>query len=469
MISYDVSNMIITEYVDGDTLEKYCLDRELTDSELLGLFRQMVDLLCLLQQEGIGHGDIRQGTIIVTRRPFKVRLAGFSECTEVGASSSLDVADLCHTYQFVAVKTPDDFGSGDAEKKLIRGDPEITALVNRILSCETGKRMLASDVNRHIHSFVGTSLGEPFAMATVTKSWKLRMRREGKDLFVEVAALLDRLLAQRRNPDPMRMRSWAESYAHNFLCKRKTYDRVQFCTSKRALRFCNKFNLEEFHRIIETEVSKKRVSRNPGSEIIIREGNPERFQVSYHVSTMMFNLSHIAEVLGWRPDFWEDFVEPKTFQEVHDEQWGGTYVNQNFCSTFLQGRHDGIRRSIEDLKAISNPVLSAQFTGNSPDHILLFTRRLKPSIVVVRRTDCFSNWTSYIENGSNFLSPEESYSKCDAEGLPLIKKSIQTLENKPRTLDWSSWGPGLDTMEKYGSDTPVNTDESDDDGFKFTK
>ncbi|ELR04322.1 hypothetical protein VC83_04030 [Pseudogymnoascus destructans] len=276
------------------------------------LFRQMVDLLCLLQQEGIEHGDIRQGTIIVTHRPFKVRLAGFSECTEVGASLGLDVADLCRTYKLVAVNTSDHFGSGNAEKELMRGDPEITTLVHRVLSCESGKRMSASDVNSHIHNLVGDALGEPFAMATVARSWKLRMRREGKDVFVEVAALLDRLLAQRRNPDPMRIRSWAESYAHNFLCKRKTYDRVQFCTSKRALRFCSKFNLEEFHRIIETEVSKKR--RSSGSEIIIREGKPERFQVSYHVSTMMFNLSHIAEVLGWRPDFLKDLSNLRRFR-----------------------------------------------------------------------------------------------------------------------------------------------------------
>lgn len=460
--------MIITEYVDGDTLEKYCLDGALTDSELLGLFRQMVDLLCLFQQEGIEHGDIRQGTIIVTRRPFKVRLAGFSKCTEVGASLGLDVADLCRTYQLVAVNASDQCGSGNAEKELMRGDPEIATLVHRVLSCESGKRMSASDVNSHIHRLVGDALGEPFAMATVARSWQLRMRREGKNVFVEVAALLARLLAQRRNLDPNRIRSWPESYAHNILCKRETYDRVQFCTSKRALRFCSKFNLEEFHRIIETEVFKKRVLRSSGSELITREGKPERFQVSYHVSTMMFNLSHIAEVLGWRPDFRKDFVEPETFQEVYDEQWGGTYVNQNFCSAFLQGRHDGIMRSIRNLKAIPNPVLSAQFTGNSPEHILLFTGRLKPSMVVVRRTDCFSNWT-YIENGSSFLSPEESYSKCDSERLPHIKKSIRTLENMPRRLSWPSWGPCLDIMESHGSDTSVNTEESDDDGFKFTR
>lgn len=65
MVSYGDGDIIITEYVVGDTLEKYCMDRTLTDSELLGLFRQMVDLLCLFQQEGIEHGDIRQGTIIV--------------------------------------------------------------------------------------------------------------------------------------------------------------------------------------------------------------------------------------------------------------------------------------------------------------------------------------------------------------------------------------------------------------------
>lgn len=448
----------------GDTLEKYCLDRTLTDPELLGLFRQMVDLLCLFQQEGIEHGDIRQGTIVVTRRPFKVRLAGFSECTEVGAPLGLDVADLCRTYQLVAVNASDHFGSGNAEEGLMRGDPEIATLVHGVLRSESGKRMSASYVNGHIHGLVGDALGEPFAIATVARSWHLRMRRKGKYVFVEVAALLDRLLAQRRHPDPLRILPRAESYANNFLRKPQTYYGEQFCTSKQALRFCSEFNLEEFQRIIQTEVAKR---RNSDSELIIREGNPERFQVSYHVSTMMFNLTHIAEVLGWRPDFRKDFVEPETFQEVYDEQWGGTYANQNFCSAFLQGRHDGIRRSIWNLKAISDPVLSAQFTSNSPEHILLFTRRLKPSIVLIRRTDCFANWTSYIENGSNFLSPEESYSKCDSERLPDIKKSIRTLENMSRMLNWSSWGPCLDSMDNYGSDTTVN--ESDDGGFKFNR
>jgi hypothetical protein len=34
---------------------------------------------------------------------------------------------------------------------------------------------------------------------------------------------------------------------------------------------------------------------------------------------MMFNLSHVAEFIGWRPDFRKDFVESETFQEVYDE------------------------------------------------------------------------------------------------------------------------------------------------------
>ncbi|KFX97429.1 hypothetical protein O988_04875 [Pseudogymnoascus sp. VKM F-3808] len=422
----------------------------------------MIDCLCFLQQEGIKHGDIRKGTIIVTQRPFKVCLAGFSISTKIVSPLEVDIADLCRTYRSVALDTPDD--SGDSEEGSMRGDPEIAALVRQVLS-SAPDRMSAHRIKLHISSLVGDTPGGPFAMVNVARSWQLKIRREGKGVFVEVAALLDRLLAQRRchhiNTPP------SESKAFEFFPKfrRRVFDKVEFCTSQQALNFCDAFNLEEFARIIQIEVYKNRAVQS--SPVRILEGEQELFQIGYHVSTLMFNLTHIAEVLGWRLAFCKDLSIPPTFQEVYDERWGGTYVDQRFCDSFLRDKHDSIGRSIQQVKAVPNPVLSAQFTSNSPEYILIFTGRLRPSMVAVRRTDSFVNWAPSSENDAKFVSTEESCSKCDAENLPLLKRKLLALREQSRLWFWSSWGPYLETIQNDGSDTEVATDESDDDRSQF--
>lgn len=443
-------------------MEEYCLDRQLTEPELLGLYRQMIDCLCFLGEKGIIHGDIRPGTIITTQLPFKVCLAGFSMSTEMVSPLESDVTDLCRTYQSVALDTPDD--SGDPEGGSMRGDPEIAALVRQVLS-SAPDRMSASKINLHISSLVGDTQGGPFAMVNVARSWQLKIRHEGKGVFVEVAALLDRLLAQRRN-NFLGTRSEPERYAYNHF--RELFDGVGFCTSGRALKFCRAFNLKEFSRLIKIEVAKKWDVQK--TAVLLLEGDEELFRIGYHVSTRMFNLTHIAEVLGWTRAFLKDLGKPQTFQEVYDEMWGGTYVDQSVCISFLQGKHDGIMKSIEKVEPIPNAVLSAQFARNSPEYILLFTDRLRPSMVAVRRTDGFVNWTPSSGNDTKFLSPKESCLKCDAEKLPLLKKQILALQEQSRLWFWSSWGPCLETIQNDGSDTEVASDasdESDDDESQF--
>ncbi|KAL5344202.1 hypothetical protein ACLOAV_010820 [Pseudogymnoascus australis] len=455
--THDADDFIITKYVEGTTLEEYCLYGPLTDEELLGLYRQMIDCLCFLRKQGIEHGDIRQGTIIVTR-PFKVCLAGFSKSTDIVSSLKVDITDLCRTYRSVALDTPD--GPEDPESGSMRGDPEIATLVRQVLSSAPGNRMSASDINHHISSLVGDTQGEPFAMVDVTRSWKLEMRCKGKEVFVEVGALLDRLLAQRRHLQ-IETRS-PEPDASRFLLKRTLFDGVAYCTSHQALKFCKEFHLEQFSQIIKTEVSKP-----THSPVLIREGKEELFEISYHAPTMMFNLTHIAEVLGWRPALSKDLGIPQTFQEVYDEMWGGTYVDQSVCVSFLRGKHNGILKPIQEVQELPNRVLSEQFTSNSPKYILLFTGRLRPSMVALRRTDSFVNWTPSSGDDPKFLNPEESCLKCEAEMLPLLKRKILSLQEQPRIWNWSSWGPCLGTNQNDDSDTEVATDESDDEKRQF--
>lgn len=191
------------------------------------------------------------------------------------------------------------------------------------------------------------------------------------------------------------------------------------------------------------------------------------FELAIMCQRGCLTLTHIAEVLGWRRAFLKDLGKPQTFQEVYDDMWGGTYVDQSVCVSFLQGKHDGIMKSIEKVEPIPNAVLSAQFTSNSPEYILLFTGRLRPSMVAVRRTDGFANWTPSSGNDPKFLSPKESCLKCDAEKLPLLKKQILALQEQSRLWFWSSWGPCLETIQDDGSDTEVASDESDDDESQF--
>lgn len=222
----------------------------------------MIDCLCFLRQNEVEHNDIRQGTIIVKFHPLKVLLAGFSKCTRGSSSLEVDITAISKIYRSVALDICDAPESERPEEGHIRGDPEVAYLIHRILSAGPNKRLSAADINRHIHGLVGKTLVGVFAMITAEKSWQLKIYHKDKEIFVEVGALLDRLLAQRRELAPLFLDSSpAESLASKYLRDRQTFDGVAYCTIKRALKFCRAYKLEEFKRILKIEISKKPARR----------------------------------------------------------------------------------------------------------------------------------------------------------------------------------------------------------------
>lgn len=452
--------MIVAKYVDGWTLEQY--SSGFNDSELLELYRQGIDILCYLQQKGIEHRDIQLRTILITIDPLKVYIAGFSECAETDSSQSFkkDVTDFSRVYRSVAIKALDDSTSNATEGHM-RGDPEVALLVDQMLSDRPEDHLSALEINRYIHSLVGEHMPWQFNWFPITKSWILKICYNNNEMFVEVPILLDRLLARRREILVLPRYSPPEADAAKYLHNIETFDGVKYCTAHRALKFCRDYRLEDFKTIIKD--AKKQVARSNDREIreLVAKTN---LRIGYHLPTLMINFTHIAEAIGWRPSYLEDIMKPTILQEVKDEVWGGTYIDKDTCTDFLDSGSHGVRHLIPKLKAVPNAVLATQFMDIDPDKFLsLPTGRLKPNMVIVRRADCFINWSPYANHDAEFISPEEACLRCDEEALPSLKKSILALMVQDRELEWHFWGPSLlKPIGDDGDDTSVNTDSIDD-------
>lgn len=65
--------------------------------------------------------------------------------------------------------------------------------------------------------------------------------------------------------------------------------------------------------------------------------------------------------------------------EISYETLEGTYINKDTCKSFLKYREYSLNQSIDELEAISNPLLASQFMDIDLDRFLyLPTNRLNP-------------------------------------------------------------------------------------------
>ena len=67
---------ILTDYIEGKTLEQFIRSNHLTLKEVKFIILQLLSILIWLHQKGYRHGDILTGNIIVTK-DMKIKLIDF--------------------------------------------------------------------------------------------------------------------------------------------------------------------------------------------------------------------------------------------------------------------------------------------------------------------------------------------------------------------------------------------------------
>lgn len=94
-----IGNVIVMEYVDGDTLDRYAGKNHLNPEMAMSIVNQMADALEYLERRQILHRDIKPANILITHSGQYVKLIDFSHAD---AESSVVLKDAAGTNNYIA-------------------------------------------------------------------------------------------------------------------------------------------------------------------------------------------------------------------------------------------------------------------------------------------------------------------------------------------------------------------------------
>ena len=509
--------MIITEYMESTTLEYLISRRRPAPASVYRMYGQLIDGLHFLQKHDIIHRGIQPSAILVspgfsgefdtakftafsdyvkgkqTERwqgrhqhsapeiwnggPYDTRSDVYSlnsvlyECLS-DAPMSPDLAGTSgrtqETPPMIEERRPKDSVPSHRDLEALKGAPEILTLIRVGLNDDPGQRRLASMIRLQLHNWMGTSLEIPFRSFSVTRERWVTCRSKNKVGWIRISDLLDAISSQGRATKEIRR------YLH-VQCE---FDKEKYCRKRDAMKLCHAFHLTDLEKHIRNQTRGTR-----------RVSDLESYEIFYHAPSRMVNVSHIFRVVGEATalECMERF-HPESRQEVRGvREWEGHYIDHKTFSemALFLSRKPKLNLQTESVVKRTNEVLSDRFSSISvEDLIILVTRAFDRNMLILRRRDCSVDWMPFSDSSGNFLTVEESVSKCNTLGLPELQASMEDLRQRPRALTWPirdlEWisASAYDTSLDYSSDTSVSSttsfreqerrkDDNDDDECKF--
>lgn len=365
------------------------------------IYGQLIDALSFLAKHNVIHRDIQPANVFVSSS--QAWLSGFSEFVEVRSTTSwngnpdysapeVGLGDLYDTRAdiyslsklftqcFFAESSPPNSGSQTLEV-----DPEIRSLVSAGLSTLAEGRMYAMHIKSHLMELMGERLEMPFGRFGVTKARHLSRRNCNGEDWIRARDLLEAIPSD----------SGHAADTKYFFRTRMFFEDEEYILAKNAAKLCHKFDLKGF-----TSLIRKKQWRGTYKD--------ER-DIFFHAPSRMYNISQLLDLVGSTAILSIQTILPKDQQEVRGvKDWEGTYIDWDtfkIIGKILMKDH-GI--TFGRRNNAPNEILSSRFLSNvALENIILVTRGFKHHMLLLRRKDCFVNWSPFSPL-SEFISAKES-------------------------------------------------------------